>query len=74
MRCTQSSFGCFLMLWPLYTAVQSRYDILITEILPDPIPSAGRFIHRIAKPKYDRMESAQLDIRRSRCRLRNTWL
>ncbi len=34
-------FSLFCLIMPLFAASQSRYDILITEFLPDPSPSMG---------------------------------
>jgi len=35
------AFFLFCLIMPLFTGAQNRYDILITECLPDPSPSAG---------------------------------
>ncbi len=35
------AFCFFCSITPLFSEAQSRYDILITECLPDPTPSRG---------------------------------
>src|SRR5580704_15238844 len=35
------AFFLFCSIMPLFTEAQNRYDILITECLPDPIPTRG---------------------------------
>ncbi len=34
-------FNLFCLIQPLFSPAQSRYDIVITECLPDPLPTLG---------------------------------